>query len=1411
MNTCPNDKSKLIAQTVFLGASVSSFNCNLGWSGQPSQVTVNLVEDISTARPDDTFTACDFSQQFATPVNSYSDNHYYDCSNDDCYVDRDGSAWAKGQIGKTRQDGSIIYADDKLVPGKVYYHFSNSNDYLDPVVSRYWLYPDPGFLGTPNRINTDGSVSYSATPVNSGYDIIGVPVYFKMGNFSFGGIVQSWEENLNSGGKQYKVVIDGFQSVLSNCFVIVGEYGGSIFSRYSNTSNYGMPRNYIGNLTTHFGSISQGNMPNVFNVYGFLESTAPENFGGSNTNDDGMSAKEILGALRILTSSATGGTFGDANKLADRAKIDNNDFAPKTAYSPFGRILVKKPQLYYSHNPITTSFKDWGIVPVTTNAENGGEFCEFLLDLSEVVNPPDDFRIKGPVVSILQLINDITEATGYDYTVELIPVNDTASSKTYNVIKIKTISRLVQPTPNQIKNTANQLLADGYSVSSNTRGKERNESPARCAIIGGKQQRLYQAKSYRLAYTQSNFIFDTYNRKFVDYTGLGNITASVGTGGNSLSRSSAVGGKNFGYGKIKFPSFYSTRNIELNNIINPDSSSITLDEENVKIGITSVGFNTSDDVWTDGEITHPNDTIINKKAGNYDKAKKGDYPSVGDWGIKSRSSVDGLNINNSKFGGSNTVPAERYFPLYKDVICPFFGYLMDNEYDIDTTKSTNSADFRRIRPVYFDTWTGQICVLFRASELPATRIELEGLYGGFSGLSRNAMPFTWNPVTPQPAANTLSPTSSSSSPSASSPGVSPTNSSTTTYTHAQKREWFFMVTESEFRAAMEGEENFIAYSLVKTYKTDLYLMLNQAYITKQYEENKAGGYDNTTAYRMAENQCNWHWSQNESIIVNATFTPEPTVPDKSEGLKHVEEEARKDFETIAKFLRSVGEKFYGKKYMVQAPYVGARRDMSFADIAIPTEAGYAYVFRGNNKIKFNYEPTNEGAWEEYGNIIDDSVAVGSKDWHSLTNEIGLIQPIVGYNVTDNFDRVRYNTCRTAISDANFDKQINPYFHYSAWAERKVNKNGSCNPIDFIFPSIDLHTISDPTKYVVVECKKPSSSANGVIVRTFPVNNNDLLGADIFQIDAFGNAGFPRKKLYHVTEVDEKMAFIDPEQLTGPRIIIDAPGIFLNNSSESFQKDPNKTIKANIAVEDAAIYLRANHPGSWDIAFLNLMSSYIENVNPEGLFIGDYSKISQNTTANNITMKQKVAHPFFVGIPIKSNQFTYGPWTNYPYADASIDNIFPNGQDIQVNIETLSTTTGNIIYGDADIKRAIDNWILPTKVEVNPDFVPWNYGGMAYLDKIAYNEVKSKINYQNILETATVEMPGLPLFNLGGAFNSQAINNQLPISGLYFNQFSVKEVKRTASPILSTQSIVGFNELNNINNLVYTDGKLIIEQ
>jgi hypothetical protein len=64
------------------------------------------------------------------------------------------------------------------------------------------------------------------------------------------------------------------------------------------------------------------------------------------------------------------------------------------------------------------------------------------------------------------------------------------------------------------------------------------------------------------------------------------------------------------------------------------------------------------------------------------------------------------------------------------------------------------------------------------------------------------------------------------------------------------------------------------------------------------------------------------------------------------------------------------------------------------------------------------------------------------------------------------------------------------------------------------------------------------------------------------------------------------------------------------------------------------------------------------------------------------------------------------------------------------------------------------------ITVDSDFVPWNYGGMHYLDMVAFKDIETKINYQSVIETAQVDMPGLPLFGLGGVFSLDNMSSSI---------------------------------------------------
>lgn len=1319
---CPNESqgSQIIAQTLFLGASVNSFNTSMGWGGQPSQLTVTLVEDsaISGCMIDTgnnrTIAAQlpiganeDGQLRAAIDVDRFPLDHYHTCSGDACYVDSKGNPF----------NSAVMDISQRMVPGKVYYQFDtsgsaslSSNKEIDTAKSfksKYWYNPDPGFFGQPNRINTDNTYNKiwqsDNLNLNKGYDIIDTPVMFKIRDFTFAGLVQSWTQQIGQGGKVYNVTINGMQSLLNSCYVIIGGYAGSIYSKLSgstpgnltnfiNNSLFGGPRNYTGHLgVDYFGRIYEGNIPNVFNVYGFLESFGRDGFGGAGLTTEGISANTIIDALSVLTSATEAGH----NLIFRHTEPSFKDYGKRTAFSPFGRILSKCMQENDTYIQISSAFNRFGVIPPSPvdqeeNAVHNGRSnrCQFLLDLSEIPRLPQDFRISGPVITITDLLNTIADQAGFDYYVDLVPV--AANNKIYNVIKVKTISRLSQPRQNEIENTIKNFQCNNYAISSQTIGKEKNETSARAMLVGGPIQRLYQAKSYRLAYTQSNYIFNPGTKEFIDYMQLGRID------GNFARAATAGVTRQFHYGKIKPALALDTHNPEISTLLNPTYAGVYEHNNQIKAAIPSINFKfkDKDPDWSDNPELGNN--MPSQITGNYGKTQilKVENPNSSTWGLTRR---------------------QRFFPLFKDVICPFFGFVLENEHDVKVDGSNN--DFRRVRPVWLDTWTGQIVVLLRIPELPATSVNLENSYV---------------------VANMS----------------------------------YFLVTESEIRAALAGFDEFLVYCLSKTYKNDLIEMLRRAYVSKDFQKYKQEGLTEADAKTAAEYKHDWYWRMIGGSagslggnIAGPFMQQIDPAPEKIEGTYNIDQAALQDLKILHNFVADLG-KYYGKKYMVVAPYLSGYKDNAFADIVLPTDAGTSYVFGGGGNLHYNYNPTNDGAWEEYGNIIDDCIPVGGKEWYSLTDDTGKIKPLLGYNANDAFDYVKLYSCKMQqeILDAFEQDKLNPMWSFEAWDIMRDKRDAVCNDnTKFVFPSLDYSSLSS-SDYVLIPVSglsgDPPPLYNGRLDRAIDVEDfiTNLTYSRVMSQakDAFGTAtALGTKKLFVTTTVDESFIFLDPENLKEPRILIDAPGLFLNNSSDQYAKDPNKTILANVIMEDLAVYLKSTTAGTRDVRWIRYMLSHISSVvENDGFTIGNYAS-SANNSAAHATMSAKAAHPFFVGIPVRSNVYNYGPWTNYPYLEylSNPTGVFPSGYSItQSDSLPVTCSTGIVNISANQASLAVDNWILPTSVEMKEDYVPWNYGGMAFLDTVAANDARSRTNYQNIIETAQVDIPGTPLFNLGGTFS-----------------------------------------------------------
>ena len=134
-NGCYQPINGPFQHTLFLGCSVMSFSCSIGWNEQEGGLTVQLVKDT-----------CDTDKQY----------------------------WDENLDVQT------------------------------------WTSSDPGFIGLD-------------------VDIIGCPVYFRLMDFEYSGIVQSWEEQKSeSANPTYTVKIVDPRQIIQGAQLIVGEYGGGI-------------------------------------------------------------------------------------------------------------------------------------------------------------------------------------------------------------------------------------------------------------------------------------------------------------------------------------------------------------------------------------------------------------------------------------------------------------------------------------------------------------------------------------------------------------------------------------------------------------------------------------------------------------------------------------------------------------------------------------------------------------------------------------------------------------------------------------------------------------------------------------------------------------------------------------------------------------------------------------------------------------------------------------------------------------------------------------------------------------------------------------------------------------------------------------------------------------------------------
>lgn len=1218
-------------QTLFLGCSIVDFNSNLGWGADSSTLTVNLVEDPS-AHPE----LKKFKAEFFDKVEQLNDTNIQ--TNNTNILALNIEDQENKRIDKNNKIKDPYYKDIGKWCGGV-----------------RWLDEDPGFLGSEQNAFAWNQTlkSRRGNPENVPYgpiELMGCPTLFSYGkNFTFGGIITSWKKDLGPDGIKYNVEIKNFSNLLKNAQLIIGYYGGSVFNLVDETNNnnikqnLGMPgpSNNLFNGPT--ASIKHGNIPNVINVYGYLESAG---FGFAQENDNGIPAYKIYDAL--------------VNLLAGKPDDNQKDKIVRNAniWNTYGGLVCRGPARKTSPGKRNETYTILNTNEVWLNGTDGAKInlthtgllptIPFIdnyprtilqLDISSVPRPPSWLRINGPVISILDFITQICDGAGFDFFVDYVPYitkypNDPAFS---GVIKIRTVSRRFQPKQDAIKTYIDDLKTNGVVASRIGYGQEYNDSVARTMYIGPKQKRLLQCKSHRFTWNQNSFSYDAFanNGKgaFVNVKDAGFLNSARLPNAASYRSQNIVGGSVAAFDIQNLP-----LNPQAQNPINFANQKLNPVENNI-IDISEFR----------NDPTHNN--ILRR--GNYQPSVH--YPST--------------TTPNTVAGNKSSIP------VYLDLVCPYYGKHYDGT----------------IRKVYYDRNMGQMQVLFKIQDLFVSGISLS-------------------------FAEELS------------LGVK-----------------YFVVLENEIRAAGTGFEQWLSYCFDNGFFTDIEKLVYRA-INRKYGGNAIvdigsihkGVIDSLKSGSFPNNISQFSYANAASFGDNLYQT----------------------LEKIYQIFNNIASEYYGKSYMVSVPNMKSYRDLQVSNIIIGNDLDGSpiYAIEGDGKTYFDFEISTEGAWEETGNYIDDSIIAGSLNSSALVNDSNMIQPILGFNSSVAIDNRLINFWQSFYNKTL--KQDSPYFFtpkiYSnpgvAGSYNSIYSDASYNDYVDVFPVANPNLSKSYVKCSIDENFQFLSDGASLLPKAIltlpsPVYLNSTTSAaqnllTVMMHDSFVRYGEAVPVPGRISQKPE----LPLETVTNSAAKVAAEYIYnLGNFSQSAV---NNYFKVSTDIGGLQVKLNTTNRFAGIVQVIEMIKaitnacevSHLSSLG-EGLFpIFPFNNPGSSAGAyNNAQMLPKAAIPCFGAVPLQLNQAVYGPWINYPSLVAG---------DIFNDVE--NKTLPNLL-------NRVENLIGGVKVVVEENLAPWNFGSMSALDRQMILQIADDVNFQQQLENGTIEIPIFPDIVLG-----QALNNYGPL-------------------------------------------------
>lgn len=1124
-----NGRNGPFNQTLFLGCSVTSFSTNLGWGGESSTCTVTLTKDTALHWNDPVFRSNtnilrNNNEQAKYPAWQNNRNRTFEPETSTSVAGtqvivtgivkeflfpitnsneptRNISFKEVTNENKREQENTFL---SQLTPsrpdyGKVYYKLNIvPGDDGTFYTKKFWTGPDPGFVG-------------------ESYDILGCPVRFIFNEFEFCGIVTSWKNNGGQGGvDKYTVDIKSFSDLLNNTSLIIDHYYGSIYQQMVTKPPpfngnpplpypFGMPSNDLGdrilirgqegetqstdastNQAKYHGRVSQGNTPNVFNIYGHLENAL--GFGISNTNEIGTKMVDIWNGLTDLINDGQPAVTGE-DGWWDKAGRPSPNIDKR--FSPYGRIIGKTPAIikgsvistnntsptisfladtyravdiqteqYYTlvqtkdsdviingssvshyvqslsgvtNNSINMMMNDIGLLPNFIDPQTSLFRAAYRLDLSAVPVPPKLERIKGPVISVMDFVETVCSNAGYRLFVDFVPPD---------VITIKTISEHNQPPSNFMQRQISSAAAQGGVLGSYDYGKEFNDKAAiRAMYIGGKQKRLLQLNSNFLANKNNGLVYDPFddagNGKLMDHS-LANILniakipdhryvrnpkfpyyttqlfASLGGTGAMIWEDQIVdhfaGGQNCGLGNYLHPLRYLGVNIAASeyqgygvgkHLGNPNANNDTIKDIFKPLGNSY--FNAS-----------PNMYNINKDALEAETF-----------------TMKPIAVVRAAAAQIAAQPASVYYnyPLWDDFICPYFGLGIDGN----------------ARKVYYDTAMRQIQVICHIGDLSnllgiaLTRtLNIDQIQTKISLGKQETIPNPFSDLIPIGKEQSVSRNPPNKKREANDPpgavganyvgwGITSPDTLTQTWSIEEKDRTYhdpestFLITENEIRAAIAGFDSWMEYSFNKNFTTDLSQIIRKTIFSNTGSVTTEITNDNALINTGLDSPITLVTRGPDVFFLENPSSENPSISPQAALVQKTKEM----LETIHTYVAGFSE-YYGKQFMVKIPGLNITRDATTISLNPALSMSYQTMNNavlgehlGAGKNYANYMPSEDGAWEEAGNFIDDKLLVGSQDASFFQEADGKFGAILGYNANYEYLKSTFSNISGIAPDGAF--------------------------------------------------------------------------------------------------------------------------------------------------------------------------------------------------------------------------------------------------------------------------------------------------------------------------------------------------------------------------------------------------------